>query len=812
MSNKRDIISTDNFTIELHKKEGSFDVLDSHGNLVVKNAFSSVQTKQGCFNTLNSQYKISQGPYEDHLGKGNRYRLDFERKDPSTPTHFELNIQQYEKLSFFTIELIIINDTKSDIYIENFCPMSLNAKNNGGLWVGNSPEGCLIYENGLGAFFEFFLRSYNAKQDGDSSMMEFIYSKKDIKQNFFAGLIGIVPFLAEIISNDEETEGHVINGKEAIAEWKIQITFPFPKILSPGESIASGVWLINLNANSGFDMLENYANVIRTYNNIHLWEHSIPHGWNSWGNPIAKYRNLSYVHDIDEKIVLDNLEVAVKNLKPFGLEYYQLDTGYSPQHIMDIDELCTDRFPHGMKYIADKIHEKGLKAGIWINPFNVGKKSKLIKLHEKDGWFPPPDPSFLIKNAQWSSLDVTIPEVQNYLRRFIRRVVKDWGFDLLKVDFSYLNMGPKEFKNKSLTASEIHRLGFGILKEEIGPDVFMIGIGGPIGLHLGVVDGERISLDTLPQWNDPRVPEHMFDVAQTEGSITFNYRNFARRFFLNNRVWYNHLDCLCFRPSLTRNESVMFASAMGLLCGIFKIGDKIVEMKPEDINVIQRMLPIYKGDCRPIDVFRTLLPEILHVPIKKEFKSGSYPWDIVGLFNWGANRDLINEKDIESQEKDIVLDLTELGLEDTKKYHIFDFWNEKYLGKFKKVFSSKIKPHDFQIISIHLDHEHPQFISSNRHLTQGGVELVDINWNYGTETLSGVINAVDSYEHRLFFYIPDTFTFKVVSIENATQIKTNLTNKCLSVSFVWHYTKTEKPLSKCAIDNSCCPIKFSLFF
>jgi alpha-galactosidase len=38
-----------------------------------------------------------------------------------------------------------------------------------------------------------------------------------------------------------------------------------------------------------------------------------------------------------------------------------------------------ERFPHGMKWLANKIKEHGFKAGIWISPYVISEPTELFK-------------------------------------------------------------------------------------------------------------------------------------------------------------------------------------------------------------------------------------------------------------------------------------------------------------------------------------------------------------------------------------------------------------------------------------------------
>ena len=84
-----------------------------------------------------------------------------------------------------------------------------------------------------------------------------------------------------------------------------------------------------------------------------------PLGWNSW-NTFGK--------DIDEKLILEIADAFVeKGYKDAGYEYIVIDDCWSLKKRDENNRLVPDpqKFPHGMKYIADYIHSKGLKFGMY---------------------------------------------------------------------------------------------------------------------------------------------------------------------------------------------------------------------------------------------------------------------------------------------------------------------------------------------------------------------------------------------------------------------------------------------------------------
>ncbi|MCI9322201.1 MAG: glycoside hydrolase family 27 protein [Lachnospiraceae bacterium] len=83
-----------------------------------------------------------------------------------------------------------------------------------------------------------------------------------------------------------------------------------------------------------------------------------PMGWNSW-NTFGK--------DISEQLIMEMADVMVeKGYRDAGYEYVIIDDCWSLKERVD-GKLVADPalFPHGMKYLSDYVHSKGLKFGMY---------------------------------------------------------------------------------------------------------------------------------------------------------------------------------------------------------------------------------------------------------------------------------------------------------------------------------------------------------------------------------------------------------------------------------------------------------------
>lgn len=207
-------------------------------------------------------------------------------------------------------------------------------------------------------------------------------------------------------------------------------------------------------------------------------------GYTSWYN---------HYQDIDENKIYTALDASDERF-----ELFQIDDGFET-FVGDWLSVDESKFKSGLKPIVDKIHEKGMLAGIWLAPFAAEEKSELFRtrpeLIAKDE-----SGNFIKAGSNWSGfypLDLNNSDSVDYVRKVLRHYV-DLGFDFFKLDFLYAtNLKPLYGKTRSETAE----FAYSILCEEL-KDKKILGCGATLSNGFGKFDFMRIGPDVSLKFDD----------------------------------------------------------------------------------------------------------------------------------------------------------------------------------------------------------------------------------------------------------------------------------------------------------------------
>ena len=528
-------------------------------------------------------------------------------------------------------------------------------------------------------------------------------------------------------------------------------------------SLKSETTLIDL-AGPVSEALDRYADRVAIEMNAYPWKKVLT-GWCSW---------YEFFEKISEPLILDIIEYYRNNQDKYPIDYIQVDDGYF-NHRGDWTT-PSELFPHGMKYIADKIKSAGFKPGIWLSPFQISGGSKLFQEH--------PDWTIKDKNGKpigegfdasmkysYYCLDCTNPQVIDWLKSLFRTITEDWGYEYLKIDFLYAAAIDGVRHDKNATRAQALRRGLEAIRSSVGNEIPILGCLAPIGPTIGMVNSYRVSPDTATIWKSP----WPFDCGP---ALRDTIRNTILRYFMHNKVWTNDPDCIIARRGKERSEypksaeieylskggtmsedEVRFEfTVLGILGGPLIYSDDIIHLPPEREKYLPLLLPAYQDKARIVDLLEEALPKILVLKIDKRYDT----WDLVGLLNW-------NDSPADEE-----IELTKIGLKKDTDYHVFSFWDEKYLGKVRDALAIKnIAAHSASLLSIREALPRPQFISSTIHITQGAAEIESSAWNDKAGTLDIKLKHPGRRSGKLFISAPPQFSFVSVAPKylNASQQK-----------------------------------------
>jgi len=430
-------------------------------------------------------------------------------------------------------------------------------------------------------------------------------------------------------------------------------------------------------------------------------DESVPVGWCSWYH---------FYQDIDEKVLDANLDTVIALEPELPLELFQIDDGFEtyPGDWYDFDP----GFPNGLKPLVEKTKAAGLIPGVWLAPFIVHAKARLVTEH----------PDWLLRDSEgktvtagfvWNNftlaLDLTNPEALAYTQDVIRTAVEDWGFTYLKLDFLYAAALDGVYQDPSLSRAQVLRLGLEALREAAGPEITMLGCGCPLGSGLGIFEAMRISADVSGYWK-PHFPP-VSGILQNEPhmpSARNAIHNILTRAPLHRRWWVNDPDCLLVRPDtkLSLAEVQTLTTAIGLTGGSLLVSDDLPALPADRLAIAQALLPVIGKRARVLDLFETDFPGLLRV----DLVGPEGPWHLLAKFNW------------ESTPKDLSFSNTEFQLAPDQSYWLREFWSGQ-LGLLKlerSLIFTKIPAHGVAVVAARTFDPHKStFLGSTLHLAQG---------------------------------------------------------------------------------------------
>ncbi len=204
--------------------------------------------------------------------------------------------------------------------------------------------------------------------------------------------------------------------------YDAQPTGPAPmRLIAPGESIALPEVHFGLNHTSFDDAIQSWHAYLRRHVLARTGDGVQPVIYNHWG-----YMQ----HELSEAGLFREIDIAAE----VGAELFMVDAGWyadanTPWGDTSGDWNTGNRLPNNLHPVFDYARKKGLLCGLWVEIESAGKESKLAKEHPD--WF-----ITRYGRPVERILDLTLPEVREYVESTIFRLIDRYSLDMFRLDYN----------------------------------------------------------------------------------------------------------------------------------------------------------------------------------------------------------------------------------------------------------------------------------------------------------------------------------------------------------------------------------------
>jgi hypothetical protein len=443
-----------------------------------------------------------------------------------------------------------------------------------------------------------------------------------------------------------------------------------------------------------------------------------------------------YYQDINEDEVKRNARWIAENLKDYGAQIVQIDDGWQKEtkegRHGSRDWTGVDKaFPGGMAALAAFIKSQGLTPGIWLAPH--GQSNEDVVQNAPGVFLFKPDGTSASESWEGKFLvDPSSLETHSYLKDLFNTLC-DWGYDYFKIDGQpvvvneYRRTG--QFMKNPGDPEELYRTTLATIRETIGPDRYLLGCWGTPLQGVGYMNGSRTGGDVVGGWS----------------GFLGALRATMRGYYSHNIFWYADPDVLLVRPPLTLEQARVWATLQGLTGQALLSSDRLTDLSEDRVEILRRVFPAV--DIRPLDLFPSQRNKRIW-DLKISHLDRHY--DVVGIFNFREDRP-----------EQIELDWKELGLPGDRPIHVFDFWNGEYLGAWEAGMAIEINPTSCRVFTLLPMSDRIQLMSTNRHITQGWIDLVELESEPDGLSFNGVSRVIKNDPYQLRFVFPRGSNFAI---------------------------------------------------
>jgi hypothetical protein len=312
---------------------------------------------------------------------------------------------------------------------------------------------------------------------------------------------------------------------------------------------------------------------------------------------------------------------------------------------------------------------------------------------------------------------------KGYSEHFVKvwSAIRKAGIRGVKVDYPATAWRPEGgFDDRYASTNSAYRRAFQLLREAMGEDGLIdernLGESGRpcLDLTAGLVDTQRT-------WGDSN--QFVPDMVSRSGLRWYK-----------NRTVFNYYSDTKAVHGLEPKELQSLITLNFLTSGRLDLATSYSLFTPEITRIVSRSYPHYPDpvSARPLDAFTGVVdPQVYELELTPDWRQVTFynTWEEKATVSTALSGERVDNA---------------IGLDPEESYHAYEFWTDTYIGKLKgtDALQWELEPGHCAMISVRKAVDHPQVVSTDRHLLQGWVDLEDVQWNAETKELSGVAKVI----------------------------------------------------------------------
>ncbi len=732
------------YEICVDRESGAWSVRDRRTDLwCFRNAAFRVDKYPGpIWKEPTTSITLEQRSFQSAVGKGKELAITFAPSEGYDPTRILL-IRLYNRLPCIEIRWGVTNRMDFPIRISK-----VDAIHCGELFAEQAVTKPRVLRSGAGAEPNIVEKDWQIEAHNGAMLT---YLDGGVRRTIVTGGLTYEAFMRVVEIRDGERGAGKRVRNAGLRNLNLSFLDPQGKLVEPGETyIASDTAYLDFITSDPFEALEAYGMALRAANDAQPNVYDFPTlcGWMVSTKHLGEGKPINNAVGLVEQLQLAR-DRGLMNYTPLAVRL-EPDT-YCYGNFGDTQQGWWDD-AHWRAYGPGDGHAAGAEPGSLRKPYD--SFASFCKAVKNLGGIPftyfqssMPSNDFAVQHPDWmlhgdiSRLHYTHPHHKPYVRydfsqpAFRAHCLRVWkrlrkaGLQGIKFDYpesAWASGGG--FADAAFTTTSAYRELFRLCREGLGPDAYIHerNLGGitheiapRLDVTAGIVDIQRV-------WGDashfePEMASRM-GLRWYKARSVFLYYPDGKSFYMDGKP-------------IAGYKRRAFLTIMGFLSGRLEIGTSIGSMTKEMFHDVTRLFPILGGtqSPRPVDMLTgSEHPSVYAYRVTDD-------WLQVMLINNGGRARVVAAPLSGDQ-----AETGSLGLEHDARYYAFDFWSQSYLGLLdgKAGLSLQLRGGEAAMVSVRKKQDHPQVISTNRHMMQGMMECHGVKWNTRTKTLSGRVDVV----------------------------------------------------------------------